>query len=124
MGSIKSAGCRFFLGLLASSALISCASMSVTSPELTQYHTQVNFLPATVSASLQQAEIGQVVSLAQSPWGSAVSIELVGRYFSAAGRDCFSALVHATQPTTAVVLCQYEPQRWGFTRALTQTIAQ
>jgi hypothetical protein len=122
MGSITSAGYRVLLVVLVSSALISCASTSVSSPDSNQYHTQISYLPEAVSASLQQAKVGQSVSLEQSPWGPAVSVELVARYFSAAGRECVSALVHTTQPAKAVVLCQYEPQRWGVTRALTHTI--
>jgi hypothetical protein len=121
MSSFNTAGTKAVVGVLSSWLLVSCAHTSLSSTE-DNYHTQVSYLTANDSALLKQAQTGDSIVLSQSQWGDHTIVQLVDRYFSAAGRECVSALVLTTQPAQPAVLCQYEPQRWGVTRALTQVV--
>jgi hypothetical protein len=86
--------------------------------------TNIIFLPGELTARLQQAQSGQQLPLSQSPWGSNVTLYINTRYFSAAGKPCIDAQVMDSAQTQTVVLCQYQQQRWGATRALTKLLAQ
>ena len=122
MFSISAAKLKAGLFFCSSVLLASCAQSPSSSDAATQYHTQVRFLAASHSMQLQQAEIGQSVQLATSPWGNSAELLVTARYFSAAGRECAAALVQTLQPALPVVLCQYDDGRWGITRSLTQLI--
>lgn len=120
MSSIDTAGNRAVVVVLGSWLLLSCAQTSSTPEASDNYHTQISYLPVSAAAQLQQVQAGQSLTLPQSPWGADTELLITERYFSAAGRECASALVHAVKPSLPVILCRYEAQRWGVTRALTQ----
>jgi hypothetical protein len=123
MSSFNTAGTKAVVGMLCSWFLVSCAHTTLSSAE-DNFHTQVSYLTAGDSALIKQARAGDTVVLAQSQWGDNTPVQLLQRYFSAAGRECVSALVLTAQPAQSAVLCQYEPLRWGITRALTQVVQQ
>lgn len=86
--------------------------------------TRITYLTENIASQLQDVRSGQILQLGQSPWGSNSTLEISERYFSAAGKPCVSGRVITETQKEAVVICQYQQQRWGATRALTRLAVQ
>ncbi|WP_341582327.1 DVU3141 family protein [Marinobacter metalliresistant] len=78
----------------------------------------ITYLSEAHSNEVEQAGPGEVVSLARTPWGENIRIEMKARYFSASGKPCFSTtIISQGVAPDAVNLCKYGSGRWGATRA-------
>ncbi|MDR7119287.1 DVU3141 family protein [Rheinheimera soli] len=103
----------------------SCATTPFSSvPSNDSYQHKVSYLPANISNFLQKATAGQSFFLEQGSLGYNANVQVLDSYFSAAGRPCLSVLVEADLVTQPMIFCQYEPQRWGATRALVKAPGQ
>lgn len=112
---------RFFLF----TAIAGCTLLATACNQLTSSahkpvvnSTSYTQLSPAASAELNQAMIGQLRTLATSPWGDQVTLKILNRYFAASGLNCLQALVEVGFQSPTVVICEYPEQGWGVTRDL------
>jgi hypothetical protein len=75
-------------------------------------------LPASSFNSLTNANSGDVLQLAESPWGSPVQVRVKDRYLSASNRLCLALQVAPDQLSQSALVCQNEAQQWYQGRVL------
>ncbi|WP_251978369.1 DVU3141 family protein [Salinicola avicenniae] len=81
---------------------------------------------APLNAFLDNAVVGSVATLPQSPWGANVSVHARERYFSASGRQCLHLdVTRNTAPASlgnGEVACLVPGQGWYSQRLVTDII--
>lgn len=125
MISIKTARANALTVLLSCMLVASCATTPFSSASSNDdYLHKVSYLPENISNFLQDATAGQSFFIERGPLGGDAQVQVLERYFSAAGRTCLSVSVETNQSVQPMLFCQYDSKRWGATRALIKTSVQ
>lgn len=74
---------------------------------------------ASLSSFLNEANRGEAVRLAQSPWGPGVNVYSGQPYFAASGRTCRELTVQGNGGERAVVACKRADDQWVARRQIT-----
>ena len=113
-----------FLRLLLLSAAVTLSSACVSTNSQNQSLlaadsiTAMPLLPVSSFPSLANANSGDLVELAESPWGSPVQVRVKDRYVSASNRLCLALQVAPGQQNQSALVCQNEARQWYQGRAL------
>lgn len=125
MISIKTARANIFTALLSCMLATSCTTTPFSSTSSNDnYLHKVNYLPENISNYLEDATVGQSFFIERGPLGSDAQVQVLERYFSAAGRACLSVSVETKQSVQPMLFCQYDSKRWGATRAFIKDSVQ
>lgn len=79
---------------------------------------------ASLSSFLNEANRGEAVRLAQSPWGPGVNVYSGQPYFAASGRICRELTVQGNGGERAVIACKAADDQWVARRQITSVKSQ
>ncbi|MFG6668561.1 DVU3141 family protein [Halomonas sp. HNIBRBA4712] len=75
-----------------------------------------------LSAFLESAPTGGILSVAASPWGANVEVVADERYLAASGRECRQLQIVSAQAATRRALACKTPNGWVNQRVVTQSV--
>lgn len=79
---------------------------------------------ASLSGFLNEANRGEAVRLAQSPWGPGVNVYSGQPYYAASGRTCRELTVQGNGGERAVIACKMADDQWVTRRQITTLQSQ